>query len=195
MSIDSISALENPLRIGLHQLRRNWGWILAAGLCLILLGAVALSTVKFFTFGYVLYMGLLLMGSGIVGAIYAFQVRQWSGFFLALLVSVLDFIVGLLIVTHTGPTAVIMTLLLAAFFFVGGIFRLVASTMMQFPGWIWSALSGLVAILLGAAVWKQWPWDSMWVIGLFIGIELAVRGWSLVMFALMLRARVPALAK
>jgi uncharacterized membrane protein HdeD (DUF308 family) len=39
-------------------------------------------------------------------------------------------------------------------------------------------LNGVISVVLGVAIWKQWPLSGLWVIGLFVGIEmlgLAVR--------------------
>ena len=92
-----------------------------------------------------------------------------------------------LMVNHVGEAAAVMTLLLATFFLVGGLFRVLAAVALHFPNWPWTFVSGLVSVLLGASIWRQWPYDSFWVIGLFIGIELLFRGCSLVMLALAAR--------
>jgi uncharacterized membrane protein HdeD (DUF308 family) len=41
-----------------------------------------------------------------------------------------------------------------------------------------------VNLLLGIAVWRQWPLSGLWVIGLFVGIDMLLNGWSLVMLGL-----------
>jgi uncharacterized membrane protein HdeD (DUF308 family) len=45
-------------------------------------------------------------------------------------------------------------------------------------------LHGVVILLLGIAIWRQWPLSGLWVIGLFIGIDMVLNGWSLVMLGL-----------
>ncbi len=171
-------------------LRPTWGSLLALGIVLVLLGIIALGSIPFMTAAYVLYLGFLLIASGVVSGIQAFGTRQSGGFFLALLAGILDVVVGFLMVTHVGETTVIMTLLLAVFFFVGGLFRIVVSVALRFPEWGISLLAGVVSLLLGVSIWRQWPLDSFWVIGLFLGIELLFRGWSLVMLALAVRPHV-----
>lgn len=39
-------------------------------------------------------------------------------------------------------------------------------------------------LLLGIAIWRQWPLSGLWVIGLFIGIDMLLNGWSLAMLGL-----------
>ena len=162
------------------------GLILALGIGLILLGLLALGSLPFVTAAYVLYLGFALIIGGILCGIQAFFARRSPDFFLAMLISILDIVVGLLMVTHVGGTAAVMTLMLAVFFLVGGLFRIAASMALRSPNWLWTLLSGVVSVLLGASIWRQWPIDSFWVIGLFIGLELLFRGWALVMLGLAL---------
>jgi len=54
-------------------------------------------------------------------------------------------------------------------------------------GWYWSLLAGLLSILLGVVIILQWPVSGLWVIGLFVAIELILNGWSYVFVALAAR--------
>ena len=65
-----------------------------------------------------------------------------------------------------------------------GIFRAVVAVAVRFPNWIWLLLSGVVTFLLGLSIWHQWPLSGLWVIGLFVGVEMIFNGWSLVMLGL-----------
>ena len=42
-------------------------------------------------------------------------------------------------------------------------------------------LHGAVTLALGISIWNKWPADALWVIGLFVGIDMLFNGWSLVM--------------
>lgn len=48
-------------------------------------------------------------------------------------------------------------------------------------------MGGLVTILLGTLILAEWPSSALWLIGLFIAIELLINGLSYVMFALTAR--------
>jgi uncharacterized membrane protein HdeD (DUF308 family) len=84
-------------------------------------------------------------------------------------------------VANPAAGALSLTLLLAAFFMVGGILRIVAAVSFRFPGRGWAVFGGLVTLVLGAMIWSEWPTSSIWVIGTFVGIDLIFDGWSLVM--------------
>jgi uncharacterized membrane protein HdeD (DUF308 family) len=49
-------------------------------------------------------------------------------------------------------------------------------------------LNGAITLLLGVLIWRSWPGDGLWVIGILVGIELVFSGWSLVMLGLAARA-------
>jgi len=44
-----------------------------------------------------------------------------------------------------------------------------------------------VSIVLGGIIVLQWPVSGLWVIGLFVAIELILNGWSYVFVALAAR--------
>jgi uncharacterized membrane protein HdeD (DUF308 family) len=132
---------DNPLHIGIEEVRRNWGWFLVLGILLILLGVIALCTSLLATLATVLVFGWLLTISGILEIVSSFWSRRWSGFFLHLLAGVFDIVVGLLIISHPAAIALSLTLLLAAFFIVGGVFRLVGAIVLRFPNWGWAVSS------------------------------------------------------
>jgi uncharacterized membrane protein HdeD (DUF308 family) len=175
--------------MGIEQVRRNWGWFLALGIALIVLGTLGLGYAALLTFTSVLFFGILLLFSSVFQLVNAFQSRQWSGFFLHLLAGVLELIVGLFAVTHPLEAGVELTLVLAVFLIVGGIFRIVGSVMLQFPNWGWALLGGVISVLLGLMLWRQWPWSGVVFIGLCVAIDLIFHGWGWVMFALAIRSR------
>jgi uncharacterized membrane protein HdeD (DUF308 family) len=172
---------------GIEQVRRNWGWFLALGIALILLGAAALVAVGLTTLATVLFIGWLVLFGGIFEVVAAFWARQWSGFFLHLLTGFLYVVVGVLMLGHPVAAAAGLTLVLSALFLTGGVFRIVAAAMLRYPNWGWSVLDGIVSLILGVLIWAEWPSSALWVIGTFVGIILILRGWSWVMFALAVR--------
>lgn len=168
-----------------ERIRQNRGWFIALGIALIILGLIAISTAAFTTLISIMIFGWFLIIGGVIEGVHAFRVRPWSGLLLELLIAVLSIIIGLLIVANPGASALAMTLLLAAFFVVGGLFRLVHAASEHFPGRGWMLFSGLVNIFLGVLIWVHWPVSAFWVIGMFIGIDLLFTGWWYVTVATM----------
>ena len=175
------------LRHELAEIRANWVGFLVLGILLIVLGTFLIVAPWIGTLATVWLLSVLLIVSGVAQFVGAFWVRRWSGFFLSLLAGVLYVAIGVLIFDRPVAAAEGLTLVIAAFLVVGGVFRIAAALSMRFESWLWSLISGVIALLLGVLIWRQWPEASLWVIGLFVGIEVLFNGWTWVMLALGLR--------
>jgi uncharacterized membrane protein HdeD (DUF308 family) len=173
----------------LETVRNKSGWFIALGIGLIILGTIAVGTSVVATLVSVLFIGWLLVIGGIMQAVHAFGVGQWSGFFLRLFAGLLMLVVGILVVGNPAAGAVSLTLLLAAFFMVGGLFRVTAALTHPLPGRGWILLSGAVTLFLGIFIWAEWPVSGLWVIGTFVGIDMLFDGWSLVTLGFAVRRR------
>jgi len=174
---------QNPLLAGLEEIRSSWGWFLALGILLMILGAVCIVGDVTATFATVLVFGWLLLISGIFALIQAFRTMSWSGFFLYLLSALFRGFTGYLLIRYPFAGAASLTLILASFFVVGGIFRAIGAGVMKFPRWGWSVFSGIVSLVLGIMLLAQMPVSSVWFIGFAIGVDLIVDGASLIGFA------------
>jgi uncharacterized membrane protein HdeD (DUF308 family) len=177
----------SPFATELQELRRNWGWFLVLGIGLILLGTLAIGASCIATLATVWTFGILILIGGVVEIAGSFRAQRWSGFFLHVLAGVLYLVVGFFMLAHPVEAAAGLTLMLAALFLAGGLFRIILSLSHRFPGWGWTLLNGVITLLLGILIWRRWPEASYWVIGLFMGIELIFAGWSWVMLALAVR--------
>jgi len=171
-----------------QELAQYWGWLLALGIGLLALGVAAVARAFTATIASMLFFGwLLVIASGIEIA-QAVMVGHWAGFFHHLLAAILFGVIGLLLVTRPLISAEAVTLVMAIFFLIGGLFQLIASFVVALPGWGWQALDGIITIILGALVLAQWPASGLWVIGLFIGIDLIFYGFAWIALALGLRS-------
>jgi uncharacterized membrane protein HdeD (DUF308 family) len=170
-----------------HEIVQYWGWFLAFGIGVLILGIVAVGRAVTATVVSMLFFGwLLVLASGIEIA-QAVMVGHWAGFFHHLLAAILFGIAGLLLVTRPVISAEVLTLFMAMFFLVGGLFQIIGSIAVALPGWGWQVADGLITLVLGLLVLSQWPASGLWVIGLFIGIDLIFYGAAWIALALGLR--------
>jgi uncharacterized membrane protein HdeD (DUF308 family) len=176
-------------RPGAELLRKKWGWFVALGILLIFAGTLAAGSAFFMTVFSMMFLGWLMIVGGIFQALHAFGCKEWGGFFIDLLTGLLYLVVGFMCVANPGATAVALTLLIAMFLIFGGIFRVAIALATRYEHWGWLLLHGAVSLLLGIAIWRQWPVSGLWVIGLFVGIDLMLNGWSLVMLGMIARHR------
>jgi uncharacterized membrane protein HdeD (DUF308 family) len=175
------------VRKEIHDLKANWGWFLALGVLLILTGLVAVGMTFLTTVVTVVTLGafaLIASGAEIASAIWS---RRWEGTMLHLLTGVLYGVFGFLLVTRPLLAAEVLTLVLALLLLTNGLFRIGFAATVRFHHWGWSALSGLLSVLLGVLIWQEWPESGLWVIGLFVGIDLLMTGWTWVILALGLK--------
>jgi uncharacterized membrane protein HdeD (DUF308 family) len=172
----------------LEALHESWLFVTGLGVALILVGVVAISCSFFATLATMLTFGILLLVGGIVQVVTAFWGRQWRGFVAQVLAGVLYLVVGVFLIERPLEAAAAFTLLVAAGLLVGGILRVILALLERFDGWGWALLNGVVSVALGIAIWRQWPLSGLWVIGLFVGIEMLFSGLSWVMLGLGVRS-------
>jgi uncharacterized membrane protein HdeD (DUF308 family) len=169
------------------EIVHNWGWFLALGIALVLLGFLAIGRAVAATVVSMLFFGWLLLISAGIEIVQAIMVGKWVGLYHHWFGAVLFGVLGALIVWRPVITAEILTLLMGAFFLVAGLFQLITPFFVSLPEWGWQALNGLITLILGILILAQWPVSGLWVIGLFIGIELIFYGVAWIALALRLR--------
>jgi uncharacterized membrane protein HdeD (DUF308 family) len=172
----------------LEALHESWLFIAGLGVALILVGFAAIGSSFFATLATMLIFGILLLIGGIVQVFTAFWGRRWRGFVSQVLAGVLYLVVGVFLIERPLEAAAGLTLLVAAGLLVGGILRIILAVMERFGGWGWALLNGVISVALGLAIWRQWPLSGLWVIGLFVGIEMLFSGLSWVMLGLAVRS-------
>jgi uncharacterized membrane protein HdeD (DUF308 family) len=175
------------LRHELEAIRGRWVWLVALGIAMVVFGTLAITTPLFASLATAFTLGVLLLMGGAAQLVGAFWTRDWSGFFLVLLMGVLYVVVGLLFLNRPIEALEAMTLLLACGLMIGGLFRAIGSISYQFPQWGWVFVGGLIELALGVMIWMQWPVASFWVIGLFVGIDMLFSGWTWIMLGLRLK--------
>ena len=171
----------------LNRVHQKWIWLLLLGIAFIVLGVVSFVSAPAATLASVMVLGWIVIIGGIVEGVQSFYVRTWQGVFLHLIGGLLGILIGFLVITHPVAGALAWTLLFAAFFTVFGILRMVGAMLLKFPTWPWALLDGIIGALVGFLLWAEWPFSGFWFLGVTLGVFLAMRGWSYVMFALALR--------
>jgi uncharacterized membrane protein HdeD (DUF308 family) len=172
----------------LHPLRDQWWCFLLLGIALIVLGSLCIIDPLVPSLASVIFLGFVLMAAGFTQIISAFWAGKWSGMLIHILIGVLYAVVGYMIIDAPVINMVLITKFIAIFLIVSGVFRIVAAMVIRFHDWGWALLKGGITLLLGIIINRQLPEAALWVIGLFIGIEMLFNGWAWVMLALGLRA-------
>jgi uncharacterized membrane protein HdeD (DUF308 family) len=168
------------------SIRKNWRWFVALGSVQIVAGALAVGFAFSATLASVVTLGVLLLIAGGAQMAAALLARNWDGFYLFLLLAFLYAVAGFLTLQNPLLAAEGLTLMLAALFLVVGLFRIAVALVDHVPSWGWLLFNGVVTVLLGLAIWQQWPESGLWVVGMLVGIELIVNGvtWSVMAIGL-----------
>ena len=179
MSATSESSRSYAPAAGLEPLRAKSGWIIALGIVYVIAGFVALGSVVFATVVTVFVVGIMMLIAGAAEVINAFQIKTWGKFLLWLLLGVLYIVAGFVTFENPLLAAALLTLLLGFSLVASGIMRIVlAFSMKEGTPWLWVALSGMITLLLGLVILAHWPVSSLYILGLFLGIDLIIAGAS-----------------
>jgi uncharacterized membrane protein HdeD (DUF308 family) len=161
----------------LAPLRAKWGWIVALGVVYLIAGFIALGSVAVATVASVLVVGVMMIVAGVAEVFSAFQIKSWGKFLLWVLLGALYIVAGFVTFENPLLAAALLTLILGASLVASGIMRIVlAFSMKQETPWIWVVLSGVITLLLGLLILAHWPVSSLYILGVFLGIDLIMAG-------------------
>lgn len=170
------------------ELKKNWRWLLAFGILSIALGTIGLGMTFGLTLASVLFFGALLIAGGVFQLFDALKCKGWKSTLWHVMIALLYVAAGILMVVDPVLASATFTLVLAWILIAVGIMRgIMAFQLRPSGGWFWLLLSGIVSVALGGMIIAEWPASGLWVIGLFVAIELIVNGWSYLFVALAAR--------
>jgi uncharacterized membrane protein HdeD (DUF308 family) len=179
MSTFSDSSRSDALASGLEPLRAKSGWIIALGIVYVIAGFVALGSVVFATVATVFVVGIMMLIAGAAEVINAFQIKNWGKFLLWLLLGLLYIVAGFVTFENPLLAAAVLTLLLGFSLVASGIMRIaLAFSMKEGTPWLWVAFSGAITLLLGLVILAHWPVSGLYILGIFLGIDLIFAGSS-----------------
>jgi len=172
----------------LGDLKDNWGWLLALGIVLMVLGTIGLGMTFALTLASIVFFGVLFLIGGGIQLVHAFKCRGWKSILWHVVIALLYIVAGAVVVMHPWLGASVLTLVVAWSFIAIGILRImIAIQNRAVKYWIWSLIGGILAVIIGIMIIAQWPASGLWVIGLFLAIELIISGWSYIFLALAVR--------
>lgn len=186
----------DELKNVIGQARSKWGWFVALGVLMLVLGGIAFGNLFIATVVSVYFVGWLMLIAGVIEIVHAFGVKTWGRFFYWLLNGLLYAVAGFFAFYNPLLASAVLTLLLAIALVASGLIRTTVGFQHRAEkgsGWIIAA--GIITVLAGLIIALRWPVNSLWVLGLFLAIDLIFQGWTYIAFGLGLRASAPADAK
>jgi uncharacterized membrane protein HdeD (DUF308 family) len=161
------------------ELHRKWGWIVAFGVLLALAGFVALGSVFLATISTMFVIGIAMIVSGVAEIIHGFALRSWKKFFFWILLGALYVFTGFCVLQNPLLAATFLTILLGAGLVASGLVRSVLAFQLPVNSpRVLIFFSGVLSLVVGVIILKQWPGSSLWLIGTLLGVDLLFAGAS-----------------
>lgn len=170
------------------DLRSHWKWFLVTGIAFVVMGVIALGNVVATTLVTTLVVGMLLVAAGVFQVFGAFAHGGSLGWrILGLVLGILYVLVGWDILANPLSGAITLTLAVSIFLGAGGLVRLVTAFTAAGQGHrILLVLTGAINLFLAYWLWSGIPVSGL-AIGLFVGIDLLMAGFTWIFLALMTR--------
>lgn len=159
------------------------------GVVAIILGILAILMPFVAGASAMLLLGVLVLAAGIVRIIWAFGSDSVGKGLLKFGIGALTLLAGIVLLAHPLFAMVVLTIVLAIYFVLDGIAEIVAGIKRRPQlGWLWMLLGGIVSILLGIFIWRQFPLSGIWAIGILLGIKLFFVGLIMIMAGSVMRS-------
>jgi uncharacterized membrane protein HdeD (DUF308 family) len=173
MSI-SLEAASEVMREAMRQtVKKHSLWYLIQAGLMVIAGVLAFAYPMLSSFAVVVFLGWLLIITGIVQGISLISARSVPHFWLQLVSVVLFVLVGALFLRNPAESLLTLTLLVIVFFMVEGISKIIFSlTIRPFPNWGWVLASGIVSVLLAMVLWASIPLTALWLLGVLLAVTL-----------------------
>lgn len=165
----------------------HWKLFLFQGVVMVILGVLAICAPVAASIAVAIYVGWLLLISGVIGLIAIVSTHHVHAFLWSLITAALSVVIGVLLVLMPVQGAISLTIVLTAFFIAEGVFQTtvaIASRQVLAGTWFWMLLSGIADLILAAIIIAGWPGTAVWALGLLVGINLLTSGWAVVVAAL-----------
>jgi len=169
--------------------RRASGWSIVLGILMIIAGFFAIGLEPFGAGVFLVYVvAWTAIFSGGAQLFYGFSGHEARHRWWEVLLGLIYIVAGFYMLLHPLRGLLALTLVLACFLLVYGVFAIILAFQMRpAPGWGWVLFDAIITVLLGGLIYKHWPQNFDWVIGTLFGISLIVSGFTRLMVAMAVR--------
>lgn len=168
-----------------NTIHAHWRSLLVQGVVMMVLGLLAIALPQIATIAVEITIAWLLLVGGVIRTVMLLRARQTPGVAWSLLTSVLAAGLGLVLLIHPLQGAITLTIALIVVFVVEGLAAVfVAFEFRRHVGnWGWVLFSGAVNLAMAFFIWQGLPATADWAVGLLVGINMFMMGFSIAMMA------------
>lgn len=172
------------LGIDPQKAQKYAGWLKLEAILFIILGVLAIILPGLFSVGLSLFIGWLFLIGGVFATIGALQALRAKGSLWRLASGILTAIAGVLIIAKPLEGVLIITMLIAIYYGVDGLFKIIYGLQASgTPGAGITILNGVFGLIIAWIVYSEWPESAEWFLGLIIGINMLIGGVTLLRLA------------
>lgn len=166
--------------------RYTWEWAIGLGVLMMIFGIIGIAAPFATSVTLAWMIGILLLAAGVTQLVHAIRFAKEPGRVGNFLYAIITLVAGILVFRNPVAGTVGITAVIAFYLIVGGISKIMLSA--EYPLHRGAMLvSAILSIVLGAILLVTFPTTSLFVPGLFFGIDLLFFGGSTIGFALELR--------
>ena len=164
----------------LDGIKSNARLAVITGIVMLICGLIAVFSPFVAGLSVTVIVGAMLLVSGASQCILAFQAGAFGKGLLIFIMGALTAIAGGYMIGQLVSGLAAITIFLAAYFVVTGIFELIGAFQVRgADGWSWMLFNGIITLALGVMIWRQFPVSGAWAVGTLFGIKMVFGGLAL----------------
>jgi uncharacterized membrane protein HdeD (DUF308 family) len=164
-----------------EAIRRNAKMAVITGVILVIAGFLAMVSPFVAGLSVTIMVGALLAISGISQCFLAFKAGAFGRALMIFLAGLIMAVAGFYMISQPVAGLAALTLILAAYFIASGILEIIVAFQLRpADGWGFELFGGIVTLVLGFLLWRQFPLSGAWAIGVLFGIKMVFSGWALI---------------
>lgn len=182
-----MSTAPNPV----GTVKKSLVWSIVLSILLILAGIAAIILPPVASLAVTIFVGWMLVFSGIIHFVYAWKTRHAGGILWEVLIGVVYLAAGVYLLWNPIVGLAAVTLALALYLLFEGLLEFVLSYQLRpSPGSGWLLFDGIITLILALLIWRIWPIGAPWILGLLVGISMLVSGTARLMLSVAARRMV-----
>jgi uncharacterized membrane protein HdeD (DUF308 family) len=164
-----------------HGIRKNAGLTVVCGIILVIAGMLAVMSPFVAGMYFTIMVGAMLAVGGIGQCFLAFKAGAFGKGLMIFIVGLLMVIAGFYIMNQPIAGLATLTILLMYYLLVTGALEIIMAFQLKpAAGWGLELFNGIVTLLLGVMLWRQFPLSGAWAIGVLFGIKMIFSGWAFI---------------
>jgi len=175
---EQVESPDSGLVVGI---KKNAGLTVVCGVVLLVAGMFAILSPFVAGVSITVLVGAMLAVSGIGQSFLAFKTGAFGKGLMVFIVGLFMTIAGFYMMNQPVAGLATLTIILMSYLLATGLLEIVVAFQLKpADGWGLQLFNGIVTLLLGIMLWRQFPLSGAWAIGVLFGIKMIFSGWALV---------------